>query len=263
MKAFLLCAGVGTRLRPLTETIPKCLVPIDGRPLLEIWLEHLHRHGVDEVLVNSHHHAGRVERFVREGERIRRSEVEKVRSLVGGGSEGWPAVELFYEETLLGSGGTVYQRRDFVEGDDLFWVIYGDNLSLVNLTEMRSQVLHPDTLGVIGLFHSNRPEQCGIAEMDEGGRVDAFEEKPQNPKGDLANAGVYLLKREVFDNVRWDFTPPVDFGYHILPQLIGHVYGYVIGDYHLDIGTPENYARAQKEFALRVDEDSSREDSKE
>ena len=89
MKTFLLAAGLGTRLRPLTDETPKCLLPIGGKPLLQIWLELMGKHGVSEVLVNTHWHAGKVLEFIKENE----------------GERGWPAVRVFFEPELLGSGG--------------------------------------------------------------------------------------------------------------------------------------------------------------
>lgn len=228
MKAFLLAAGKGSRLRPLTDDIPKCLVPIRGRPLLKIWLEHLGRHGVEEVLINTHHHARQVEDFVQ-------------------AFNGQLRIRLEYEPVLLGSGGTLWRYRDFVKTEEAFWVIYGDNLSLVNLHEMHAYHSAHEGLLTIGLFQTETPRACGVALMNEAGRVVEFEEKPALPKGNLANAGIYLVRKEIFREVLWDCPTPLDFGYQILPQLVGKMYGHVIYDYHLDIGTPENYQRAQEE----------------
>ncbi|MCF6238887.1 MAG: nucleotidyltransferase family protein, partial [Candidatus Marinimicrobia bacterium] len=216
LKAFLLGAGLGTRLRPLTNEIPKCLLPIGEKPLLQIWLEHLARHRIDEVLINTHHHAEQVEEFVR-------------------GYKGVPHIRLEYEETLLGSGGTVYRHRDFVQSEDEFWVIYGDNLSSVDLGQMLEFHRRREALATIGLFEVENPKQCGIATLDETGRVIEFVEKPADPKGNLANAGIYLLSNRVFEQVRWGYSLPMDFGFHILPQLVGRMYGYPIKEYHLDI----------------------------
>ena len=84
MKAFLLAAGLGTRLRPLTDSVPKCLLPINGKPILEIWLEKLAECGVEEVLINTHHLADQVEGFIQENQ----------------GKRAWPAIRLFFESKL-------------------------------------------------------------------------------------------------------------------------------------------------------------------
>lgn len=229
MKAFLLAAGLGTRLRPLTNDVPKCLLTVGGKPMLQIWLEHLATNGVEHVLINAHHHAEKVREFL-----------EKYK--------GPPSIRLEYEETLLGSGGTVYHNRDFVRDEADFWVIYADNISMVNLRHMYAFHKRRDALASIGLFEVENPRECGIATLDETGKIVAFVEKPDNPKGNLANAGIYLLGNRIFEQVRWDFSLPMDFGFHILPQLIGRMYGYHIKEFHLDIGTPENYRRAQDKF---------------
>ena len=103
MKAFLLAAGVGSRLRPMTDTIPKCLVPIGGQPLLDIWLDAFDRAGVDEVLVNLHHLPDVVRRRL-------------------AAHKGTPAVHMVYEPELLGSAGTLAANRQWVDGEDLFLV---------------------------------------------------------------------------------------------------------------------------------------------
>ncbi|MBT3258758.1 MAG: nucleotidyltransferase family protein [Deltaproteobacteria bacterium] len=224
MKAFLLAAGLGTRLRPLTNNIPKCLLPINGKPLLQLWLELLGKHGIEEVLLNTHWHADKVEGFVEEAEKIRKSEGQAVQM--------WPSLRLFYEEILLGSAGTIWKNRD--------WVSDG-------MIHFHEQHTKPFTLGV---FKSERPKKCGIAEVDAEGVVTGFVEKPENPKSDLAAAGIYVAEASLFD-----FYPgnaqkisPLDLGFHVLPNLIGKMKAYVIEDFLMDIGTPDSYAKAKETY---------------
>ena len=234
MKAFLLAAGLGTRLRPLTETTPKCLIPIKGKPLMAWWLELFAKHGVTEVLVNTHYLADSVRSFISEWN----------------SSNGVPAVKEFYEETLLGSGGTVAANRDFIGDDEDFLICYADNLTDVNLTAF--QEFHKTHDGVLSmaLFHAGRPRECGIAALDENGRIVEFEEKPAQPKSDLANAGLYIARRRLFD-----YLPQrnglLDFGRDVLPKLVGEMYGWQAEGYLLDIGTIENYEKANKEWESR------------
>src|ERR671933_1076253 len=117
MKAFLLAAGLGTRLRPVTDTVPKCMVEVGGRPMLDIWLDALAKAGVDEVLVNTHHLPGVVEAHV-------------------AGRSGPPAVRLSHERVLLGSAGTLLANKDFVAGEDMFLVVYADNLTDFDLAHL-------------------------------------------------------------------------------------------------------------------------------
>ena len=239
MKAFLLAAGMGTRLKPYTDTVPKCLIPILGKPLLEIWLDHLRRSGVQDVLINAHHHAEQVTSFVqRYG--LRHEDMRVV---------------IHHEPTLLGSAGTLWCCRDFVDSQEDFMIIYADNLTNVNLERFGKfhGICRKDG-GVLtmGLFHAPHPRACGIAEVDSDGRILGFEEKPETPRSDLANAGIYMTSPEIF---RYFPEMPaatpefvLDFGRHVLPRLSGRMYGYLIPDYLRDIGTLESYHLALAEW---------------
>ena len=231
MKAILLAAGFGTRLRPLTETTPKCLVPIHGKPLMEWWLQLFAEHGVAEVLVNTHYLADQVRSYLRDWNI----------------QHGTPMVTEFYEETLLGSGGTVAANRSFIGDDSDFLICYSDNLTDVNLTAFQEFHKTHDGILSMALFRTNRPKECGIAAIDEHKRIVEFEEKPVSPKSNLANAGIYIARQSLFD-----FLPQtgklIDFGKDILPKLIGNMYGWQTEGYLLDIGTIENYEKANREW---------------
>lgn len=235
MKAFLLAAGKGTRLRPITDHTPKCLVPIRGKPLLEIWLELLRRHGTEDVLINTHHHA------------------EKVTEFIGHYDHARPRVSLTYEPDLLGSAGTLWRNRDFVKQEKDFLIIYADNLTDVPLDHViQFHRRHAGAL-TMALFRSREPKSCGIAEMQPGdvdqGLIIGFQEKPENPKTNLANAGIYVASETIFDHFpQGAATPPhpLDFGYHVLPNLVNRMYGYVIDSFLMDIGTLESYKVAQR-----------------
>lgn len=224
MKAFLLAAGKGTRLRPLTDCVPKCLVRIAGRPLLGHWFALCERYGIDEVLVNLHHLPEQVKSYI------------QMRNFQG-------RVHLYYEPELLGSAGTLKANRGFVKGEASFFIAYADNLTDVNLEKMLQ--FHRTHSGVLtmGLFHAPQPQQCGIAQVDDKERIVAFVEKPKHPQSDLANAGIYVARPEFFSYIPDKI--PADIGHDVLPQLVGNMYGYVIEEYLLDIGTWENYHKAQ------------------
>lgn len=228
MKAFLLAAGYGTRLRPLTETVPKCLVPVHGRPLLEYWLLLFEKYGVTEVLINTHYLADAVRKFINEYN-CRNTGVYICET---------------YEPKLLGSAGTVRANRDFVTTDESFYICYADSLTNADLGAFKS--FHDETDGVlsIALFRTNLPHQCGIVELDEDGRITAFAEKPEHPKSNLANAGIYIARRGIFDYLNED---TYDFGKDVLPRLTGKMFGWHTKGYVLDIGIPENYITANEE----------------
>ena len=228
MKAFLLAAGYGTRLRPLTDTTPKCLIPINGKPLLTYWLELFSRHSVTDVLINTHYLREQVHDFIERHN----------------GSGQLPHAVEFYEPELLGSCGTVAANKDFVLNEDNFFICYADNLTNIDLTAIYEFHKAHDAPLTMALFRAGNPSQCGIAAMDECNRIIKFEEKPKAPKSNLANAGIYVADKRIYSYFPdKDF---IDFGKDVLPYLTGNMYGWVTRDYLLDIGTPENYKKAQE-----------------
>lgn len=230
MKAFLLAAGYGTRLRPLTDATPKCLVPIRGKPLLGWWFDLLRHHRVSGVLINTHYLAAQVESFTVQY------------------SADHPEfyIQTVYEPELLGSGGTIWTNRGFVQGETSFLICYADNLTDIDLTAMaRFHSGHTAPL-TMALFHAPEPSQCGIATMDDTGLIAEFTEKPEHPNSDLANAGIYLARQDIFDVFPGNL--PIDIGFDILPRLAGKMYGWPVEGFHLDVGTPDTYQRAQEEW---------------
>lgn len=228
MKAFLLAAGYGTRLRPLTDTVPKCLVPVCGKPLLAHWFELLEYHGVTDVYVNTHYLAEKVRDFI---------------SLHNNKNCEITAHEM-YEEKLLGSGGTVKSGRNYV-GDDDFLICYADNLTNMDLSALIKKHKESKPVLTMALFRTNKPEMCGIATLS-GEIIADFTEKPKNPASNLANAGIYVASKELFD-----YLPDkevIDFGYDVLPALCGKMIGVEQDSYLIDIGTPDNYKSAQEDW---------------
>lgn len=227
MKAFLLAAGLGTRLRPLTDDVPKCLVPLNGKPLLDYWFSLLAAHGVTEVLVNVHHHAEKVEAFLR--------------------ASRYPfRITPFYEPQLLGSAGTIWANRDWVAGEQNFLIAYADNLTNADLSAFRQFHANQNAVLTMGLFQTNRPKECGIALLDHQKTIVDFAEKPQQPKSTLANAGLYVASPEIFDFFEDKY--PQDLGFDILPKLVGQMKGFHIKNYLLDIGNMERYQRAIRDI---------------
>ena len=224
MKAFLLAAGHGTRMRPLTDSIPKCLLPIKGVPILQIWLDLCEKHGIEEVLINIHAHAATVREFLsRSNNRLK--------------------VCLFEEPTLLGSAGTLLRNRQWLGPDPLFWIFYSDVLTNTNLDAILQAQKSSSQLATLGVCEVPDPRRCGIVTIDRENIVREFAEKPANPSSNLAFSGIILS-----DIALLDFVPariPADIGFDVLPKLVGRMAAYRIGDYLLDIGTPENYNAAQ------------------
>lgn len=229
MKAFLLAAGVGSRLRPITDTVPKCMLAIDGRPLLDIWLDAFDRAGVDEVLVNLHHLP------------------DVVRGHLDARA-GPPAVRTFFEPELLGSAGTLAANRAWVGGEDMFLACYADNLTDFDLRSLVRAHQEHGAVATLTVFHSERPSAGGVVELDTSGTVIGFAEKPSDPVSDLVNAGMYAFHPDVLDEIG---SPPRDIGYDLLPRLVGRARAIPVEGYLRDVGTIEAYQRAQREWRVR------------
>jgi mannose-1-phosphate guanylyltransferase len=234
MKAILLAAGKGTRLKPYTDRHPKCLIPIHGVPLLGIWIDLLGRHGVSEVLINTHHHADQVAHFL--------AQTRPHTSM---------ALHSVYEPQLLGSAGTLWANRDFFAGQPDFIIAYADNLTNLNWTRMSDMHTRFRSMGGIltmGLIKAPDPRACGIVTLDGTGKIVKFVEKPEFPESDLANGGVYMAGREIFEFMgdrEWAGQEACDIGHHLLPCLAGRMFGFPVApDYLKDIGTPEAYQDA-------------------
>lgn len=224
MKAFLLAGGLGTRLRPLTNSIPKCLLPVQGIPMLQIWFDICRRYGIDEVLINVHAHGDAVLRFIQENkDRLR--------------------VRLFEETALLGSAGTVLANQKWVKDERSFWVFYADVLTTANLNQMLAFHETQGQIATIGVYEVPDPSRCGIVQVDDNGVVRDFVEKPLAPVGNLAFSGLMLAAPALLDVI--PETSPVDLGFHVLPQIVGRMAAYRIPDFLMDIGTLETYRTAQ------------------
>jgi mannose-1-phosphate guanylyltransferase len=153
-------------------------------------------------------------------------------------------IYLVREVKLLGSAGTVRENADFVDGEDAFLVIYADNLSNVDLSRMTAFHESHSSPITMGLFRTSYPTQCGIAVLDRSNRVIEFAEKPEHPRSDLANAGLYTCDVSTIPDIPGD-KPAVDYAYDVLPMYVGRMHGLPLDCFHLDIGNHESYAQAQ------------------
>jgi mannose-1-phosphate guanylyltransferase len=229
LKAFLLAGGHGTRLRPITDSIPKCLVPIRGRPLLDLWLELCAASDITEVLINVHAHAQAIEQHL---------------------SRSRPPVKVrvIHEDHLLGSAGTIAANRAWIASDTAFWILYSDVLTNMNLLRMRDFHFLHKQFATLGLYQVADPSRCGVAVTDPAGVIIAFEEKPQYPRSNWAFSGVMIAGPQFLQSI--PSCVPADIGFHVLPLLVGKMQAYPIHEYLLDIGTMPNYQKAQATWPI-------------
>jgi len=234
MRALLLAAGLGTRLRPLTESVPKCLVPIAGQPLLTYWLEALFADPrIERVLINTHHLADQVTALVR--------------------SLPWRhRIDLVHERTLLGTGGTVLANRAWL-GEGPFFLAHADNLTDAPVSHIIEP--HLSARGSVAMtmlaFRTPTPSTCGILELDAEARVVGFHEKVADPPGNLANGAVYVFEPEVVNRIAAVGRPVVDLSTEIIPQLLPRILAVEYSGFFMDIGTNEALAWAREHFPRR------------
>jgi mannose-1-phosphate guanylyltransferase len=230
MRALLLAAGLGTRLRPLTNYLPKCLVPIHGRPLLDYWLETLLDHGIEQVLINTHYMAPMVQQYLKK-------------------STWLPRITLVHEKNLLGTGGTILQNREFFK-DEAFLVAHADNLTIFDFKKFldNHNGRATGTEMTMMVFETPDPKSCGIVSLDSQGVVQAFHEKVVNPPGNLANGAVYIFEPSVVEWMAALGKTQVDLSTEVIPNFLGKIFTCRNDLYHRDIGTMESWIEAKCDF---------------
>ncbi|MDD2886742.1 MAG: nucleotidyltransferase family protein [Aliarcobacter sp.] len=230
MKAILLAAGLGTRLKPITNSIPKCLVPINGKPLLQYWLENLNKVGVNEFLINTHYFNEQVEKFIED-------------------SPFKNKITLVYEKELLNTGGTILNNKNFINNEP-FLLIHADNLSFCDYDKfIKSYFNRPKNCELtMMLFRTDSPKNCGIVELNNNNIVEKFYEKVENPPSNLANAAVYICNPSIIKFMETLNKRNIDFSNDVLPNFMNKINTYINNTYHRDIGSIESYAIAQIEI---------------
>lgn len=230
MRALLLAAGLGTRLRPLTETLPKCLVPVQGTPLLDIWCELLFGAGIERILLNTHWLADRVKAHV-------------------AASRWHSRIDLVHEPELLGTGGTLKANAAWFRKQPAL-VAHADNLTDFDVGGfIAAHNARPkDCMMTMLAFETDNPQSCGILELDTENVVQAFHEKVARPPGTLANAAVYILEPDVIAGLSHFKRPFIDLSTDVIPGLTRRIYAVKTGGYHRDIGTLESLQIAEREF---------------
>lgn len=226
MRTFLLAAGLGTRLRPLTYNIPKCLVSIKGLPLLGIWLKRLTEANIGPFLINTHYLPEQVEAFIK-------------------ASPYCEQVTLINEIELKGTAGSLIANLDFFQGEEGL-IIHADNYCLADFTAFQRAHINrpPECLMTMMTFRTNNPSSCGIVKLDERGIVSDFYEKADHPPGNLANGAIYILTPELLKKLGTDYRESKNFSTEIISQFIGRIYSYETSQIFIDIGNPDNYDQA-------------------
>ncbi|MFC1665008.1 nucleotidyltransferase family protein, partial [Pseudomonadota bacterium] len=230
----------GTRLKPMTDLLPKCLMPIRGRPLMEYWLADLRRAGVKEIMINLHHGANQVRDFLLQY------------------TDSGLNTELVYESELKGTGGTLRYNHDFFFGHTVL-LVHADNFCRCDFEAFINHHRHrpAGTAMTMMTFTADDPRQCGVVEVDALGVVQGLHEKVADPPGRLANAAVYLIENEVLEYLSNLDNEFVDFSTDVLPAFVGRISTWFNTGVHRDIGTPASLVAAQKECFTPLSHSSS------
>jgi len=229
-KAFIMAAGYGTRLEPLTFAIPKPMVPIVNKPTMQHNIELLRRHGIRRIVANIHYHPEQIVNYFSDGDDF--------------------GVDLSYsyEETLMGTAGGVFRMGKVVEKiDDTFLVLSSDALTDINLRALIEFHKSKKALATIALSSVDNVEQFGVVEVDKDSRILSFQEKPKasDSASNLANTGIYVFEPEILEMI-----PPdkfYDFGKELFPKLMAEkaaIYGYHMVEYWSDVGNLKAYIQA-------------------
>ncbi|WP_413295622.1 nucleotidyltransferase family protein [Synechococcus sp. MIT S9452] len=227
--ALVLAAGYGTRLRPLTLSIPKCLVQINGKPLLQLWLNNLEKSGCENAYVNTHYLRNNVAQFLKQRKNNRM------------------LVQEIYEDKLLGTAGTLIKNQDLLKGSTCV-MLHADNATDFNISELvNAHLARPKHCELTMLtFTTDNPRSCGIIETDENNIVHQFHEKVPDPPSDRANGAIYVFESSFIQQLNSSKDKIKDFSTQVIPKMLGKIYAWHTSSAFIDIGTPESLEKARK-----------------
>ena len=238
MRAMIMAAGIGTRLRPVTDLLPKPMVPIVNRPALYHILRLLKRHGLSEVVINLHHLPEVIEAYLGDG------------SLLG--------MDITYsvERELMGTAGGVKKSAGFL-GGGTFLVVSGDALTDIDLTGLVAQHRRNGSIATMAVKEVADPSSYGVVVADEEGRVVGFQEKPtpEEARSRLCNCGIYVFEPEILSYIPEEQFD--DFGKRLFPDLLKQgvpFHAHTVNGYWSDVGNLREYIRGNADaLARRVD----------
>lgn len=232
-KGFILGAGLGTRLAALGLDLPKVMLPIGGKPLLEHHLELFRSQGITEICVNLHY------------------KPEAVRDCFQDGSRWGVRLTYSHEPELLGTAGAVRKMKDWI-GRDPCLIFYGDTLVRTRFDALAGFHAKRKAALTMGVYDSPEPWTGGVVQLDPEGRVVYLVEKPprEQCRGSIISAGIFLAEPDLIELIpEGRFS---DFGKDVFPIALARhtaIYALRLEGYIQDVGTPERYAKAQADFA--------------
>ena len=233
IKAFLLSAGLGTRLRPITDQTPKCLVPLGGVPLLEIWLKKLEQIGCSSVLINTHYLSDQVDEFL--------SNYTPYTSMT---------ITTIYEPSLLGTAGSLISNLDFFDSQ-INIVIHADNFMYQSLSLAIEQHRQNRPWMTMVTFATETPESCGIVTLDHHNMITSFHEKTADVHGNIANSAIYIFDEHLVSYLRDTYSSDnriSDISTELIPTLVGQMQSWHTNQFFTDIGNLASYIAANRYY---------------
>lgn len=230
IRALLLAAGLGTRLRPITDKMPKCLVQIGGRPILSYWIDKLEKIRCQKILINTHYLAEQVTSAVN---------LEKNKKII----------DLVHETKLLGTAGTLLNNLEYFKGCTGL-LIHADNYTTIDLNKLiEAHSKRPEgCLLTMLTFTTKSPQKCGIVVTDKKGIVEEFHEKIEKAPGFKANGAIYAFEEDFLDFLTKMKKEPKDISLDIIPELIGKIYTLHTEECFIDIGSLETLNEARVHY---------------
>lgn len=231
MKALLLAGGKGTRLRPLTDNIPKPMVPVMGKPLLESTIMNLKKNGITEIIISTCYKSNYIKDYFKDG------------------SEFGVRIKYISEDIPLGTGGAIKNVQRYV--DDAFIIFNSDILSDINIKRLIDFHKSRKADATIAVTHVENPSQYGVIEYDDNKRIKSFKEKPKGKEitSHFINAGIYIFEPKVLKEIPANKVVSIEKDtYPSLLQKGYNLYAYESNDYWMDIGNLSKYLRCHKDI---------------
>lgn len=224
--AFVLAGGIGSRMKPITDEIPKPLIPLQGKPILQHTFELLKKYGIDNIIVSVGYKA------------------EKIKEYFGDGAKFGLKIKYVEEKMPLGTAGPLKLARKYLR--NTFILCNADELKNIDLYDMYLFHREQNAMGTIALTTVSDPSAYGVAKL-QGSRILEFLEKPKNPPTNLINSGLYILEPGVIDMIPEGFAMMEK---DVFPKIakMDKLYGYSFSGQWFDTGSMERYATALKEW---------------
>jgi len=228
MKALLLAAGLGSRLGPITTNLPKSLVMIKNRPIIDYLICKLINLNINHIYINTYYKKELIINYIANAQ--------------------YPVeISIIQEEKLLGTAGTLKNLIDKINVQD-FLVMHADNYFEDNLINLKRKHLEQDSnvLVTMGTTKVNNPLEFGTVTLSDKGFVENFYEKDINSPSLIGNTAIYFMKPEISEFVKQLSESQNDISLHLVPKLIGKIRAEPIEGYFYDIGTPEKLKLARE-----------------